>query len=184
MGQGRQSQAIRLALEELPQRRLPWAAYGVSYLYSTIAAGTAPVSRENVAQNTHRQSPYYLQNISTVFFCAAEKMLRTIIMQIFRLFQAFFLAKSSWFKSADFASVMTDDVGCSGRHQCTQCESSPGKESANGKQWNACPRPVNLPLSQRFMRTMRVLNTKVLFHLNSMTSFNKIRHRFWTFCWC
>ena len=40
-------------------------------------------------------------------------------MQIVRLIQAFFLAKSSRFKSADFASVMTDDVGCSGRHQCT-----------------------------------------------------------------
>ena len=64
---------------------------------------------------------YYLQNISTMFFCAAEGMLRTIIMQIFRLIQAFFLAKSSRFKSADFASVMTDDVGCSGRHQCIQC---------------------------------------------------------------
>ena len=42
-------------------------------------------------------------------------------MHIFMLIQAFFLAKSSRFKSADFASVMTDDVGCSGRHQCTQC---------------------------------------------------------------
>ena len=43
-------------------------------------------------------------------------------MQIFRLIQAFFLAKSSRFKSADFASVMNDDVGCSGRHQSTQCD--------------------------------------------------------------
>ena len=34
-------------LEELPQRRLPWAAYGVRYLYSTIAGGTTrPKSRE------------------------------------------------------------------------------------------------------------------------------------------
>ena len=32
-----------------------------------------------------------------------------------------FLAKLSRFRSANFASVMTDDVGCSGRHQCTQC---------------------------------------------------------------
>ena len=63
-----------------------------------------------------------LQNISTIFFSAAERKLRTIIMQIFRLIQAFFLAKSCRFKSADFASVMTDDVGCSGRHQCTQCD--------------------------------------------------------------
>ena len=35
----------------------------------------------------------------------------------------FFLAKSSRFESADFASAMIDDVGCSGRHQCTQCDS-------------------------------------------------------------
>ena len=68
---------------------------------------------------------HYLQNISTIFFSAAERKLRTIIVQIFRLIQAFFLAKSSRFKSADFASVMTDDVGCSGRHQCTQCVHSP-----------------------------------------------------------
>ena len=32
-------------------------------------------------------------------------------------------AKSSRFESTDFASVMIDDVGCSRRHQCTQCES-------------------------------------------------------------
>ena len=68
---------------------------------------------------------HYLQNISTEFFCAAERMLRTIIMQIFRLIQAFFVAKSSRFKLTDFASVMTDDVGCSGRHQCTQCFACP-----------------------------------------------------------
>ena len=60
------------------------------------------------------------KTLAVFFFCAAERMLRTIIMQIFRLIQAFFLAKSSRFKSADFASVMTDDVGCSGCHQCTQ----------------------------------------------------------------
>ena len=46
-------------------------------------------------------------------------------MQIFRLIQAFFLAKSFRFKSADFASIMTDDVGCSGRHQCNQCVIGP-----------------------------------------------------------
>ena len=68
---------------------------------------------------------HYLHNISTIFLYAAERMLRTIIMQIFRLIQAFFLAKSSRFKSADFASVMTDDVGCSGRHQCPQCDRVP-----------------------------------------------------------
>ena len=32
-----------------------------------------------------------------------------------------YLAKSSWFESTDFASVMFDDVGCSRRHQCPQC---------------------------------------------------------------
>ena len=30
-------------------------------------------------------------------------------------------ANSSGFESTDFASVMIDDVGCSRRHQCTQC---------------------------------------------------------------
>ena len=33
-----------------------------------------------------------------------------------------YLAKSSRFESTDFASVMIDDVGCSRRHQCPQCE--------------------------------------------------------------
>ena len=33
-----------------------------------------------------------------------------------------YLAKSSPFESTDFASVMIDDVGCSRRHQCPQCE--------------------------------------------------------------
>ena len=35
-----------------------------------------------------------------------------------------YLAKSSRFESTGFASVMTDDVGCSRRHQCPQCEPS------------------------------------------------------------
>ena len=35
-----------------------------------------------------------------------------------------YLAKSSWFESTDFAPVMIDDVGCSRRHQCPQCERS------------------------------------------------------------
>ena len=33
-----------------------------------------------------------------------------------------YLAKSSRFESTDFASVMIDDVGCSRRHQCPQCD--------------------------------------------------------------
>ena len=33
-----------------------------------------------------------------------------------------YLAKSSRFESTDFATVMNDDVGCSRRHQCPQCE--------------------------------------------------------------
>ena len=33
-----------------------------------------------------------------------------------------YLAKSTRFESTDFAPVMIDDVGCSRRHQCPQCE--------------------------------------------------------------
>ena len=33
-----------------------------------------------------------------------------------------YLAKSSRFESTDFPSVMIDDVGCSRRRQCPQCE--------------------------------------------------------------
>ena len=61
------------------------------------------------------------QNISTCLFCTAERMLRTVMMQNSRLIQACFLSLSTSFESTDFASVMVDDVGCSGRHQCPQC---------------------------------------------------------------
>ena len=30
--------------------------------------------------------------------------------------------KSSRFESADFASVLIDDIGCNRRHQCPRCE--------------------------------------------------------------
>ena len=33
-----------------------------------------------------------------------------------------YAAKSSRFESTDFASIMIDDVGCSRRHQCPQCD--------------------------------------------------------------
>ena len=33
------------------------------------------------------------KTLALIFFCAAERMLRTIIMQIFRLIQAFFSSK-------------------------------------------------------------------------------------------
>ena len=46
----------------------------------------------------------YLQNINTYLFCTAERMLRTIIMQNFRLINACFLYKSTRFESTDFAS--------------------------------------------------------------------------------
>ena len=35
-----------------------------------------------------------------------------------------FISKSTRFESTDFASVMIDDVGCSRRHQCPQCDVS------------------------------------------------------------
>ena len=63
----------------------------------------------------------FQQNISIYLFYTTERMLRTIIMQNSRLIQACFPIKSMRFESADFASVMIDDVGCSRRHQCPQC---------------------------------------------------------------
>ena len=50
-----------------------------------------------------------------------------------------YLAKSSWFKSTNFASVMIDDIGCSRRHQCPQCD-YPG---ATKPPWRLNRRPLD-----------------------------------------
>ena len=73
--------------------------------------------------NFQRVISHYIQSISTCLSCGAQRGLKTIFIQKSRSrYMNIYPAKSSWFESACFASVMIDDVGCSQRHQCPQCD--------------------------------------------------------------